>query len=154
MGDDNYYMLEALKEAQKAYDEGEIPVGAIIVNENGEIAGRGHNLKKRHRIPILHAEIVAILDAHRNRAGLYLTGYTMYTTLEPCPMCAAALVNERISRIVFAAEDSKYGACGSVYNITNDSNLNHRIHIKSRVMKEEASALLKRFFARLREKND
>ncbi len=150
MRDDISFMTEALKEAQKAYDAGEIPVGAVIVNERGEIIGRGYNLKESTKIPILHAEIVAILDAHRYGSLMYLSGCTLYTTLEPCPMCAGALLNERISEIVFATEDSRYGACGSVYNLVSDNHLNHRISVRRGIMRDESASLIKNFFQRLR----
>ncbi|MCX7944070.1 MAG: nucleoside deaminase [Deltaproteobacteria bacterium] len=146
------YMREALCEATKAYNALEIPVGAVIVNEFGEIVGRGYNLKETTKVPILHAEIVAILNAHKIRKKMYLSNCTIYTTLEPCPMCAAALVNERISHIVYALEDMKYGACGSAYNLVSDNKLNHRILVRAGVLREESLNLIKRFFNQLRNK--
>ncbi|MCX7958805.1 MAG: nucleoside deaminase [Deltaproteobacteria bacterium] len=151
MRDDISFMREALSEAEKAFEAGEIPVGALIVNRDGKIIARGMNLKETTKTPIMHAEIVAIIDAHRNRRMMYLTDSILYTTLEPCPMCAGALVNERISEIVFAAEDKKYGACGSVYNIASDSNMNHRIIVTGGVLRDESVSLINKFFARLRE---
>lgn len=143
-------MSEALKEARKAFEAGEVPVGAIIVNEEKRIIGRGYNLKETKKIPLFHAEIVAILDAHKNENRMYLLGCSLYTTLEPCPMCAGALINERISEIIFATEDKRFGACGSVYNLTSDNHLNHKIKVRCGILKDEASFLIKDFFERLR----
>ncbi len=153
MRDDLFFMGEALNEARKAFESGEIPVGAVIVSNEGEILSRGFNLKETTKIPLMHAEIVAILDLHRNHNMMYLYGCTLYTTLEPCPMCAGALVNERISEIVFAAEDKKYGACGSVFNLTSDRNLNHSIRVRSGILREDAISLIDKFFSHLREKD-
>jgi len=148
---DEDYMRIALMEAEKAFGEGEIPIGAIIVDENGSVISKGHNIKEREKTPILHAEIVSLLNLHNSTKRMYLNGYTMYVTLEPCPMCATALVMERISRVVFALEDLRYGACGSVFNLIDEPHLNHRIQITKGILREEALRLLRQFFERLRE---
>jgi len=148
---DEEYMRLALLEAESAYDLDEIPIGAVIVDENGRVISKEHNLKEGRKTPILHAEIVALLNLHTQTRRMYLNGCTMYVTLEPCPMCAAALVMERISRIVFAAEDLRYGACGSVYNLVEDRRLNHKIEVTRGVSRDEAEGLMKRFFSKLRE---
>ncbi|MGB9600104.1 MAG: nucleoside deaminase [Myxococcota bacterium] len=152
--DDILFMKEALLMAQKAYLEKEVPVGSVIVDRNGEIIGRGYNLKESAKLPILHSEIIAILNAYKNFSGMYLIGCTLYTTLEPCPMCAAALVNIRISRIVFAADDPKYGACGSVFNLASDPHLNHRIEVMGGVLRDESVNLIKTFFSELRREDE
>jgi len=146
---DELFMKEALKEAQKAYEINEVPIGAIIVR-NGEIVGRGYNQKETMKDATLHAEISAIKDACVNLRGWRLPGCTMYVTLEPCPMCAGALVNSRIERLVIGARDLKTGACGSVLNIVQMEKLNHQINVQFGVLEEDCSNILKTFFAELR----
>jgi tRNA(adenine34) deaminase len=142
-------MKEALKEAQKAYEINEVPIGAVIVR-NGEIVGRGYNQKETMKDATLHAEISAIKDACVNLRGWRLPGCTMYVTLEPCSMCAGALVNSRIERLVIGARDLKTGACGSVLNIVQMEKLNHQINVQFGVLEEDCSNILKTFFAELR----
>lgn len=142
-------MKEALKEACKAYEKNEVPIGAIIVRE-GKIVGRGFNQKESLRDATLHAEITAIRDACKNLGGWRLPGCTMYVTLEPCPMCAGAIVNSRIERLVIGARDLKTGACGSVLDITNNEKLNHQPELIFGILEEECSSILKDFFTRLR----
>lgn len=146
---DEVYMKEALKEAIKAYELNEVPIGAVIVRD-GEIVGRGFNQKETLKDATLHAEITAIKDACNRLGGWRLPGCTMYVTLEPCPMCAGAIVNARIERLVIATRDLKTGACGSVLNITNNQNLNHQPVAEFGLLEEECSNLLKVFFAQLR----
>lgn len=143
------FMQEALKEAMKAYELKEIPIGAVIVR-NGEIVGRGHNLKETLKDATLHAEINAIKDACKNLGGWRLPGCTMYVTLEPCSMCAGALVNARVEKLVIGARDLKTGACGSVLNIVQMEKLNHQIEICFGVLEEECSSILSQFFLELR----
>ena len=143
------YMQEALLEARLAGSEGEVPVGAVVVHE-GEIIGRGRNLRESAQDPLAHAEILAIRDAETGVAGWRLTGCEIYVTLEPCAMCAGALVNSRIERLVFAARDPKAGFCGSLGNIVQDDRLNHRLEVVEGVLADEAGALLREFFASLR----
>lgn len=146
---DELFMKEALKEAQKAYEINEVPIGAVIVR-NGEIVGRGYNQKETMKDATLHAEISAIKDACDNLKGWRLPGCTMYVTLEPCSMCAGALVNSRIERLVIGARDLKTGACGSVLNIVQMEKLNHQINVQFGVLEEDCSNILKTFFAELR----
>lgn len=146
---DEFFMKEALMEAQKAYDINEVPIGAVIVR-NGEIVGRGYNQKETMKDATLHAEISAIKDACRNLGGWRLTGCTMYVTLEPCPMCAGALVNSRVEKLVIGARDLKTGACGSVLNIVQAERLNHHVDVQFGVMEEDCSKILKDFFRSLR----
>ena len=144
-GDDKTYMLEAVNEAARAAEEGEVPVGAVIVKD-GQIVARAHNRIEAARRSSAHAEMLAIETAEEALDAKWLTGATMYVTLEPCSMCAGAMVLARISRLVIGADDPKTGACGSLYNIANDERLNHRIEITRGVLAEECSALLKDFF--------
>ena len=146
---DEIYMKEALKEAYKAYEINEVPIGAVIVR-NGEIVGRGFNQKETLKDATLHSEITAIKDACNNLGGWRLPGCTMYVTLEPCPMCAGAIVNARIERLVIGTRDLKTGACGSVLDITNHYRLNHQTEVKFGVLEEKCSDILKDFFALLR----
>lgn len=146
---DEIYMREALKEANKAYEINEVPIGAVIVR-NGEIVGRGFNQKETLKDATLHGEISAIKDACKNLGGWRLPGCTMYVTLEPCPMCAGAIVNARIERLVIGTRDLKTGACGSVLDITNNENLNHQPKVQFGILEEECSEIIKNFFAELR----
>lgn len=148
---DELFMEEALKEAYKAYEINEVPIGAVIVR-NGEIVGRGYNQKETLKDATLHAEISAIKDACNNLGGWRLPGCTMYVTLEPCSMCAGALVNARVERLVIGAKDLKTGACGSVLNIVQMENLNHQIDVQFGVLEEDCIHILKKFFAELRTK--
>jgi tRNA(adenine34) deaminase len=143
------YMQEALREARLGGSEGEVPVGAVVVHE-GEIIGRGRNRREATEDPLAHAEIVAIREAETRIEGWRLTGCAIYVTLEPCAMCAGALVNSRIDRLVFAVRDPKAGFCGSLGNIVQDERLNHRLEVVEGVLAEEAGALLRGFFASLR----
>ncbi|MBP1926251.1 tRNA(adenine34) deaminase [Sedimentibacter acidaminivorans] len=146
---DNYFMKEAICEALKAYELKEIPIGAVIV-KNEEIVGRGYNLKETLKDATLHAEILAIKDACKNLGGWRLPGCTMYVTLEPCAMCAGALVNARVERLVIGTRDHKTGACGSILNIVQMQNLNHQITVEFGILGDECSNMLKRFFSELR----
>ncbi len=146
---DEIFMMEALKEAYKAYEIKEVPIGAVIVR-NGEVVGKGFNQKETLKDATLHAEISAIKDACKNLGGWRLPGCTMYVTLEPCAMCAGALVNARIERLVIGTRDLKTGACGSIMNIVQMEKLNHQIDVEFGVLEEECSNVLKDFFAELR----
>ncbi len=142
---DREYMLEALKLAGEAENGGDVPIGAVIVRlSDGEIVGKGSNDKEKNRNPLGHAEINAIRDASRI-FGRYLSGCAMYVTLEPCPMCAGALINARIDKVVFAAKDAKAGAFGSVVNL-NSYPLNHKIETESGICEEESRHILHEFF--------
>lgn len=144
-------MEEALKEAYKAYEINEVPIGAVIVRK-GEIVGRGFNQKETLKDATLHSEITAIKDACKKLGGWRLPGCTMYVTLEPCPMCAGAIVNSRIERLVIGARDLKTGACGSVLDITNNKKLNHQPEVKFGVLEKECTGILQDFFIKLRKK--
>ena len=148
---DNIYMLEAVKEAMKAFDADEVPVGAVIVH-NGRIIARAHNQIKLLKDPTAHAEMIAITQAASHLASERLLETTLYSTVEPCAMCAGAMVLARIKRLVYGAEDPKTGAAGSVTNVVNDRRLNHRISVVKGVLEKESSTLLKEFFALKRRK--
>ena len=148
-GDDERYMLEAVKEAARAAEEGEVPVGAVIVKD-GQIVARAHNRIEAARRSSAHAEMLALEAAEEALGAKWLTGATMYVTLEPCSMCAGAMVLARISRLVIGADDPKTGACGSLYNLASDERLNHRIEITRGVLKDECAKLLKDFFRQKR----
>ena len=146
--DDIFYMQQALLLAQEAYDAGEVPVGCVIVR-NGQIVGRGRNRREEGKNALAHAEAEAISDACRNLGGWRLWDCTMYVTLEPCPMCAGAIVNARIPRVVYGASDSKCGACGSVCDLFN-MDFNHHPTVEKGIREEEAAALMTEFFQNLR----
>ena len=146
--EDLKFMDEALALAKEAAAEGEVPVGCVIVR-NGEIVGRGRNRRETQKTALGHAEIEAIYDANRNLGGWRLWDCTLYVTLEPCPMCAGAIVNARIPREVFGASDAKCGACGSVCDIFS-MDFNHHPTVTRGIREEEASALLEEFFRDLR----
>ena len=145
---DEQYMDEALALAREAFAEGEIPVGCVIVR-NGQIVGRGRNRRETEKTALGHAEIEAISDACRNLGGWRLWDCTLYVTLEPCPMCAGAIINARIPRVVFGARDDKCGACGSVCDLFSMP-FNHHPEVTTGVKEAESAALLKDFFAELR----
>ena len=147
--EDRLWMMEALAEAGRAGELGEVPIGAVVVRE-GEVLGRGHNRREIDGDPLAHAEILAIREAARRMGGWRLSGCTMYVTLEPCPMCAGALVNSRVERLVYAAPDPKAGYCGTLGNIVQDPRLNHRLEVTAGVLEAESAALLRGFFASLR----
>ena len=144
--DDAKWMRAALDEARRALDEGELPVGCVIVKD-GHIIAAAHNLREQSGDPTDHAEIVAIRRAARALGGWRLTGCTLYVTLEPCPMCAGAISQARLGRLVYGAADSKYGCAGSVYRIPEDPAFNHFGKSDGGVLADECAALLDEFFA-------
>ncbi len=144
-------MKVALRQAQKAYEIDEVPVGAVIVHEGHRIIAKAHNQRELLRDPTAHAEMIAITQAASYLQSWRLEHCVMYVTLEPCPMCAGALVLARIPEIVFGARDQKTGAAGSLMNILDDPRLNHRVRVTAGIMEPECEAILKEFFARLRE---
>ena len=148
-----HYMREALKEARKAFEKDDVPVWAVIVSE-GRIIARAHNQVELLKDPTAHAEMIAITQAAAALGSKWLTDCAVYVTIEPCSMCAGALVLSRIKNIFFGAKDPKTGACGSVVNLVNHKKLNHRIMVRSGVLKEESSSLLKEFFKKKRKKPD
>ncbi len=139
-------MQRALFLAQKAAQEGEVPVGAVLVGAEGEILAEAYNQPLRLCDPTAHAEILALREGARRLKNYRLLETTLYVTLEPCPMCAGALVYARVKRLVFGAYDLRAGACGSVYNIVADERLNHRLEVRGGLLAEEARALLQEFF--------
>src|SRR5712691_9685028 len=143
------WMKEALALAEEAAADGEIPVGAIIVDSNGAIIGRGRN-RRESGDPLGHAELIAIRQAAEAIGDWRLEGTTMVVTLEPCAMCAGALVNARVERLIFAAADPKAGFCGSLGNLVQDPRLNHRMEVVSGFQQERARQLLQSFFQGLR----
>ncbi len=149
--EDEKFMLEALRLAEEAGGIGEVPVGCVIV-KNGEIVGRGKNGRETEKSALAHAEIAAIADACKNLGGWRLWDCTLYVTLEPCPMCAGAIINARIPRVVYGASDEKCGAAGSVCDLFA-MNFNHHPETQTGVLEEESKALLKQFFKRLRQQD-
>ena len=147
---DQEVMREALKEAQKAFDIGEIPIGAIICDDKGNIISRGHNLRETTFDATAHAEIVAIKKACQKLKNWRLSDLTLYVTIEPCPMCAGALFMSRIKRLVYGATDWRAGGCESVFNIVNNPYLNHQIETRAGVLEDECSSIVKNFFKQAR----
>ena len=147
--DDILYMKEALKEAEKALQKGDIPVGAIMVRNN-DIIGRGSNNRSLENSPLGHAEIVAMQDASKVLKNWRFDECTLYVTLEPCVMCAGAMVQSRLGTIVYGAKDPKAGAVGSLYNILRDPRMYHRCIVRSGILKEECAELLRKFFQKKR----
>ncbi|MDG5765908.1 tRNA adenosine(34) deaminase TadA [Balneolales bacterium ANBcel1] len=147
--DSERFMRQAMNEALKAADAGEVPVGAVITCRNRIIA-RGHNQVEMLSDPTAHAEMIAISAAVQHLGEKYLNECTLYVTLEPCPMCAGALVWAKLGHMVIAAQDEKSGACGSIFNIGAHRKLNHQIQITYGVLEDESEALLKEFFSGLR----
>ena len=147
--DDNYWMGLAIREAKKAGARGEVPIGAVVVRD-GLVLGRGFNLREKSLDPTSHAEMTAIRKAAKKTANWRLLGATLYVTLEPCPMCMGAIILARLERVVFGCHDPKAGAAGSLFDLSNDARLNHRVALTSGIRGEECSELLSSFFAELR----
>lgn len=143
--DDQSYMRLALREAERAFEAEEVPVGAVIVHA-GKVIGKGFNQREKLEDPTAHAEMLAITAAAQALGDWRLEDCTLYVTLEPCPMCAGAIVNARVKRVVFGATDPKAGACGTLMNVVQDSRLNHRVELVAGVLAEESGAILKQFF--------
>ena len=138
-------MKAALAEAQKAAAEGEVPIGAVIMHE-GEIVAHGQNRVMRDVDPTAHAEMVVLREAAKVLGNYRLNGCTLYVTLEPCAMCAGAMIHARLDRLVFAAADPKAGACGSVLSVMNHPQLNHQMQVEQGILADEAGKLLRSFF--------
>ena len=147
-----FFMREALKEAQKAYDQEEMPIGAVVVL-NGEIIGRGHNLREKEQDATLHAEIKAIRQANQHLGSWRLEDCELFVTLEPCPMCSGAMILARMKRVVFGAFDPKAGTAGTFMNLLQDSRFNHQVEVEQGVLEEECQEILRSFFKGLRERN-
>jgi tRNA(adenine34) deaminase len=151
--EDSYrYMYAALQEAQKAFDEDEVPVGAVVVHKN-RIIGRGYNQVEKLKDATAHAEMIAITSASNNLQNWRLNESSIYVTLEPCIMCTGALLSSRINELYYAASDVKFGACGSIHNLAENSKTNHTIKVFSGVLSKESEELLKEFFNKKRLKN-
>jgi tRNA(adenine34) deaminase len=147
---DQFWMREAIRAAEKASERGEVPVGACLVDSQGEILAVAGNLTITETDPTAHAEILVLREAARKIGNYRLTDTTVYTTIEPCAMCAGALVNARIKRLVFGATDERFGAVETIFRICNNSSLNHQIEIASGVLKEECKQLMQDFFRQRR----
>lgn len=146
---DEEMMLVALKEAEKAKELGEVPVGAVIIDENGEIIGRGYNTRETENRPTGHAEIIAIEEAAKRKNSWRLSDCTIYVTLEPCPMCAGAIMNARLKRVVYGAFDENGGALASVTRLY-DKKFGYTPLVRSRILEKECSKILTDFFKKLR----
>lgn len=146
---DEEMMLLAIEEAKKAMALGEVPVGAIIIDENGEIIGRGYNIRETEQRPTGHAEIIAIEEAAQHKKSWRLSDCTLYVTLEPCPMCAGAIINARLKRVVYGAFDENGGACSSVTELF-EKKFSHKPLVRSRILEKECAELLTVFFRNLR----
>jgi len=149
---DEQWMAAAIAEARLAEAKGEVPVGAVIVHE-GQVIGRGHNLRESSQDPTTHAEMIAIQEAAKKLGSWRLIDTSLYVTLEPCPMCAGALVNARVPRVAWGCDDPKAGATQTLYRIGSDVRLNHRFECVPGVLGDECGALLTSFFAAIRAKN-
>jgi tRNA(adenine34) deaminase len=143
------FMLFALDLAKIAAQQGETPVGAVVVRD-GQIIGSGHNRVETDTDPTAHAEIIALREAARSAVDWRLPGASVYVTLEPCLMCAVALIHARVKRLIFGARDHRWGGMGSLFDVSHDPRMNHEIEVVSGVMEEEAAALLQGFFTRVR----
>lgn len=150
MQQDHYHMQMAIEEAEKAAAKGEVPIGAVIVHQ-GEVIARAHNLRETTRNAVTHAELLAIQEACQKLGNWRLEETILYVTLEPCPMCAGAILQARVPRVVYGARDAKAGAVDSLYRLLNDERFNHQCEVTENVMAEECGGLLTRFFRTLRE---
>ncbi len=146
------FMYAALQEAERAYDDDEVPVGAVVVHKN-KIVGRGHNQIEKLNDATAHAEMIALTSASNHIKNWRLSECSIYVTLEPCIMCTGALLSSRIDNLYFGASDSKFGACGSVHNLAENSKTNHSIKVFSGILAKESEDLLKSFFAKKRLKS-
>ena len=152
--EDLKFMKEAMKQAKKAYEAGEVPIGCVIVETaTGKIVGRGYNRRNTDKTTLAHAEITAIKKASKAMGDWRLEGCTIYITLEPCPMCAGAIVQARVDRCVYAAPSDKAGCAGSVVNLLNEPSFNHQVEITHGILEEESQAMIKKFFKELRERS-
>ncbi|MGM8212883.1 tRNA adenosine(34) deaminase TadA [Virgibacillus sp. W0430] len=150
---DEKWMLAAIEEAKKASVIGEVPIGAVIVH-NDEIIASGYNVREHTQQTLSHAELLAIQEANQIIGSWRLEECTLYVTLEPCPMCAGAIVQSRLSRVVYGASDPKAGCAGTLMNLLNERRFNHQVEMKSGVLKEECGSLLTDFFRELRKRKD
>ena len=147
---DREFMALALEEALRAYEENEVPIGAVLTNEDGILIARAHNRIEQLNDATAHAELLTLQAASRKLKRRRLTDCTLYSTVEPCAMCAGALVLCRVKRLVYGATDSKFGAAESIFNVVNNPALNHRLKVTAGVLEEECRALMQKFFAERR----
>ena len=150
--DHEYWMTQAFREAEKAYDQGEVPIGAVVVFEN-RIIGKGYNSIENLQDPTAHAEIIAITAAANHLDSRRLLDTALYVTIEPCSMCAGAIIQARIPLLVYGAADPKAGACGTLYNIVQDNRLNHNVKLVKGILETKCSLIMSDFFRKLRETN-
>ena len=148
---DEKFMKIAIEEAYKAYSILEVPVGAIVVYKD-KVIGTGYNMRETLKDPTAHAEMIAIKKASEYLGGWRLIGCTMYVTVEPCPMCAGAILNSRIERLVIGTKDPKMGCCGTILDLLHNTSFNHQVDVTWGVLEEECSNIMKRFFKELRQK--
>lgn len=153
MDNDKKYMQMALLEARKAYQQAEVPIGAVVVC-NGRVVGRGFNRREQTQDPTSHAEMIALREAASEEGSWRLEECELYVTLEPCPMCAGAILQSRLKRLIFAARDPKAGAVESLYQLLDDDRFNHQVEVVGGILEEEAAQLLKEFFRELRQRKD
>ena len=146
-----FFMGEALKEAQLSLQKEEIPIGCVIVKD-GQIIGRGHNAREEENLAIMHAEIMAINQANRIQESWRLLDCTLFVTIEPCVMCSGAIGLARIPNVVYGAKNQKFGAAGSLYDILTDERLNHRVEVETRILEDECAAIMQDFFRNRRKK--
>lgn len=149
MAEHENYMKIALRLAKRAFEEGEVPVGAVVIKE-GEAIGQGYNQTEGRNDPTAHAEILAIKEAAGKLENWRLTGCTLYATKEPCPMCAGAMYQARLSKLVFGTNDPKAGYAGTLFNVLQDKRLNHQVEVESGLLADECRSLLQQFFQKLR----
>ncbi|MGM0471075.1 MAG: tRNA adenosine(34) deaminase TadA [Bacillota bacterium] len=148
---DDYYMQLALEEAKRAYQKAEVPIGAVIVDSTGQVLAASHNLREELADPTAHAEVLAIREAAESLGDWRLYDCTIYVTIEPCIMCVGALIQSRVSKVVYGAADTKGGAVDSVLKLANFKKFNHQLEVESGVLESECRNLMKSFFAELRE---
>lgn len=151
--DDKKYMELALAEARQAAELGEIPIGAVLVDESGQVVAAAHNMRETWQDGTAHAEVIVIQDACKKLGRWRLSGCTLYVTVEPCPMCSGAIVNSRVDRVVYGCPDVKAGGAESIFNIITNPNLNHCANVTSGVCEEECAQVMKDFFKRRRMEN-
>ncbi len=149
---DEVYMKLALAEAEKAFVLGEIPIGAVLVDGQGEVITAGHNRRESWHDATAHAELIVIQAACRKLKKWRLSGLTLYVTIEPCPMCAGALIMSRIDRVVYGSPDYKAGAAESLFNVVDNKALNHQLKVRAGVLEDQCTEIMKRFFAQCRSK--
>ena len=147
----DFFMSEALKEAEKSLDKAEIPIGCVIVKD-GEVIGRGHNAREELNQAIMHAEVMAIQEANRTVGNWRLLDCTLFVTIEPCVMCSGAIGLARIPKVIYGASNQKFGGAGSLYDILRDERLNHRVEVETGVMEEECAKIMQDFFRQSRER--